>query len=109
MKCFAILQSGFSNIIFGNSADSGAMTVGTSTWSSPVTFNNGSNKIEFSGAQTLGVNSLTAVTASGNIVMDQNAKIASTANSGNSIILASGGNFINPNANMKDALRRSAQ
>ncbi|MDE3038129.1 MAG: hypothetical protein KGJ21_06740, partial [Pseudomonadota bacterium] len=87
------------SITIGNSADSGAMTVGAYTWASPVTFDNGSGNIEFSGAQTLGTNSLTAVTASGNIVMDQNARIASTASSGNSIILASGGNFINNDSN----------
>ena len=93
------IQNGWASLVFGNSADSGVMTIGTSTWSSPVTFINGSNKIEFSGAQTLGANSLTAVTASGNIVLDQNAKIASTANSGNSIILASGGNILNNDTN----------
>ena len=76
------------------------MTVGASTWSSPVIFNNGSNKIEFSGAQTLGTNTLTAFTASGNIVMDQKCEDRHpTASSGNSIVLAAGGNFINNDSN----------
>jgi hypothetical protein len=75
------------------------LTVGAGTWHSPITFNQGSGNIEFSGTQTLGANSLTAVSNSGNLTLDQNAKIVSTAASGNSIILAAGGNFINNDSN----------
>jgi len=87
------------SITIGSTSDTGLMTVGANTWSFPVTLNNGSGTIEFSGAQTLGANSLTAVSNSGNIQLDQNAKIASTASSGNSIVLAAGGNVVNNDSN----------
>jgi filamentous hemagglutinin family protein len=89
------LGTGWTGITFGSAAMTGAMQVDAETWSNPVTFNNGSGKIEFSGAQSLGANSLTAVSNSGNIQLDSGATITSTASSGPSIILAAGGNFVN--------------
>ena len=83
------------SITIGSTSDTATMTVGTATWSSPVTFNDGSGKIEFSGAQTLGANSLTADSSSGNIQLDTGAIITSTATSGYPITLAAGGNFVN--------------
>ena len=74
---------------------SGALTLGATAWAGSVTLSTNSGMMEFAGAQTLGTNSLTAVSTSGNIQLDAGATITSTASSGNSIILAAGGNFIN--------------
>jgi filamentous hemagglutinin family protein len=93
------LGTNWTGYVFGNTSDTGAMTVGTSTWSSPITLNNGSGNIIFDGIQTLGTNTLSAVSNSGNVVLNQNDKIVSTANSGTSITLAAGGNFINNDSN----------
>ena len=80
---------------FGSTSDSNTMTVASNAWTTPVTFLNGSGKIEFGGAQADVANSLTAVSNSGNIQLDSGATITSTASSGNSIVLAAGGNFSN--------------
>ena len=90
------IQNDWAAVVFGNTSDTALMKVGASTWGSPVTFNNGGGSIEFSGAQTLGSNSLIADSTSGNIQLDSGATITSTATSGYPIILAaSGGGFIN--------------
>lgn len=87
------------SITIGRTNGTGNITVGTQTLGSNTTIQTSSGNIEFTGAQTDGTKTLTAVTTSGNITLDQNAKIASTANSGNSIVLAAGGNFINNDTN----------
>ena len=87
----AVTGSGIGMTITG----SGALTLGATAWAGSVTLSTNSGMIEFAGPQTLGANSLTAVSTSGNIQLDAGATITSTASSGNSIILAAGGNFIN--------------
>jgi len=83
------------SVIIGRTDGTGNITVGAETLGNNTTIRTSSGNIEFSGAQTLGTKTLTATTASGNITMDQDAKIVSTASSGNSIVLAAGGNFVN--------------
>jgi hypothetical protein len=89
------IQNDWAGIAIGSASGTGNIKVGANTWNSPVTFNDGSGTIEFSGAQTLGANTLTADSASGAIQLDSGAAITSTAGSGNSIVLAAGSNFVN--------------
>ena len=90
------LQNDWAGIVIGSTSNTGTLTVGTTTWSNPLTLQTGSGTIEFAGAQTLGGHSLTADSSSGNIQLDSGATITSTATSGYPIVLAaSGGNFVN--------------
>ncbi len=93
------IKSGWSGVTFGSSSGTGAVNMGAETLVANTTIQSGSGNITFSGAQTLGTKALTAVTTSGSITLAQNAKIVSTATSGNSIVLAAGGNFINNDSN----------
>ena len=61
------IQNDWAGIAIGSASGTGTIKVGANTWNSPVTFNDGSGTIEFSGAQTLGANTLTADSASGAI------------------------------------------
>ena len=90
----AYFQSGFSNITFGNTSDTGAMTVGASTWTSPLTLLNGSGNITLAGMQTMGANTFLANTVSGNLTLNNGAGVTSSA-AGNAIVVAAGGNFVN--------------
>ena len=90
----AYFQSGFSNITFGNASDTGAMTIGASTWSSPLTLLNGSGNITLAGMQTMGANMFYSNTATGNMTLNNGAGVTSSA-AGNAIVVAMGGDFIN--------------
>jgi hypothetical protein len=83
------------SLTIGSTSGTGNIDVGAQTLPANELLQSGSGNITFDGIQTLGAKSLTAATTSGNITLDQNDKITSTASSGNSIVLAAGGNFIN--------------
>ena len=86
------IATGFSSLIFGSTTDTGDTTVNTATWLSPVSIY--ARNITYAGAQTLGVNSLLNL-ANANTTINNGVSITSTASSGNSIVLSSGGNFVN--------------
>ena len=63
-----LITDGWSSIYFGNTAQTGAMSVSARTWNDSVTFNTSTGVISINGVQTMGANNLTINTA-GNVVV----------------------------------------
>jgi hypothetical protein len=88
------IQSDWGSVVIGNTSDTGTMTVGATTWHSPLSLLDGSGSITLSGTQTMGGNTFYANTASGILTLDSAAGVTSSA-LGDAIVVAMGGNFIN--------------
>ena len=76
------IQSGFSNVTIGSTADTGAMDVRAYSWTNPLSLVTGSGPITINGAQAMGSNNFTlqsdttatfssTVTTTGNALPDQ--------------------------------------
>jgi mucin-19 len=91
------IQPGFSLMTIGNTSDTGALTVGASTWNAPLALLNGSGSINMNGAEAMGSNSFLANTLSGNITLGASGSITSSAAGTPITLAASGGNFTDSN------------
>jgi filamentous hemagglutinin family protein len=85
-------------IQIGDTTHSGAFVVDAYRWNSNAVFLNGAADIEIAGKQRMGDHTFLADSANGNIVIDENGGVSSSAD-GNAIVLAAtNGNFINRNS-----------
>ncbi|NBX03642.1 MAG: filamentous hemagglutinin N-terminal domain-containing protein, partial [Alphaproteobacteria bacterium] len=110
----ANIANGWSQLVFGSQSVTSAVNVAANTWNDNVKFQSGTGAITVNGTQDGGGNNvefqtaggaislatinnantiLARTTGSGNITLGGN--LAATANSGNSIILAAGGDLDN--------------
>ncbi|PZQ47060.1 MAG: hypothetical protein DI551_04060 [Micavibrio aeruginosavorus] len=65
------LTSNWSNVYFGNTSQTGAINVGTATWSDPINFRTGTGLITINGNQTMGGNSI-SITSNTDMVFNAN-------------------------------------
>lgn len=91
------ITDGWSQINFGRTDSTGAITVNATSWNDDLTLQTGTGAININGVQTMGANRFFARTnGAADIILGANGGVNSSA-SGDAVTLAAGQNFLNNN------------